>query len=235
MIRSLRNTLLVATLIVVALPAAAQITPPNIRKPIDAAKKAAATTSAQIQNAQKVGNDTKSGTLPAEAMQSGAKNVPTTQREAAAMQAAAQKKALEDKAAAIDSASRRGSASESGGKGAVFVYREEYSYADEGRRDPFVSLMTTGELKPLLGDLALIGVLFDEAQPSRSLAVLVDGSSNETYRVKAGGTLGRMKVIKVGQRDITFSLDEFGFSRQETLPLDMSSRKTGAAPGGRPQ
>jgi hypothetical protein len=64
--------------------------------------------------------------------------------------------------------------------------------------------------------------------------VLVDGSSNITYRVKAGQTLGRMKVEKVGKQDITMSIDEFGFSRRETLPLDMTSRKAGAAPGRRP-
>jgi hypothetical protein len=217
-----------------AVPASAQITPPNIKKPIEAAKKAAGATSAQIQSAQKAGEDPKTGTLPAAAAQAGGKNVPSTPREAAAMRAAAAARDSVQKAAAADSASRRGSANQSGSKGAVLVYREEFSYSDEGRRDPFLSLMGIGELTPLLVDLTYIGVMYDEAQPSRSLAVLVDGSSNITYRVKAGQTLGRMKVEKVGKQDITMSIDEFGFSRRETLPLDMTSRKAGAAPGRRP-
>jgi hypothetical protein len=215
-------------------PASAQITPPNIRKPIDAAKKAADATSAGIQNAQKVGADPKQGTLPAAATQAGGKGVPSTPQEAASMRAAAARRDTEQKAAAADSASRRGSASQSGSKGAVFVYREEYTYADEGRRDPFLSLMGTGELTPLFVDLTLIGVMYDVGQPSRSIAVLVDGSSNLTYRVKAGETLGRMKVEKVERGEMTVSIDEFGFSRREVLPLDMTSRKAGAAPGRRP-
>jgi hypothetical protein len=235
MIRRLATTVVGATLLTFTSAVAAQITPPNIKRPIDAAKKAAGATSAQIESAQRAGADAKQGQLPAAAAQAGAQNVPGTPQEAAAMRAAREQQAVQQRAAAADSAARRGRASQSGGKGAVIVYREEFSYADNGRRDPFVSLMASGELKPLLTDLALIGVLYDEAQPGRSLAVLVDGSSNETYRVKAGNTLGRMKVLKVGQKDITFSLDEFGFSRQETLPLDMTPRKAGAAPGRRPQ
>lgn len=214
--------------------AASQITPPNIRKPIDAARKAATATSAQIQSAQKVGDGAKPGMLPAEATQAGA-NSPGSPQEAAARKAAAAKKEADQKATAADSASRRGSASRTGNKSAVVLYREEYSYADEGRRDPFLSLMGTGELTPLFVDLTLIGVMYDVAQPGRSIAIVLDGSSNTTYRVKAGQPLGRMKVEKVSQREMTVSIDEFGFSRRETLQLDMSSRKAGAAPGRRPQ
>lgn len=222
--------LLALLLALLAVPAGAQITPPNIRKPIEAAKKAAGATSAQIQNSQKAGGDAKTGQLPAEAAQAGVKNAPTSAREAASMKAAADRRALEQKTAAADSASRRGSASQSGLRGATLVYREEYAYPDEGRRDPFVSLMSTGELKPLLVDLTLIGVLYDQGQPDRSIGLLVDGSSGESYRVRAGQTLGRLKVVKVAQKEITLSIDEFGFARQETLLLDTTPRKAGAAP-----
>ncbi|HVT38370.1 MAG TPA: hypothetical protein VHE78_04975 [Gemmatimonadaceae bacterium] len=235
MTRRLTTSLLGGALFAFASAAAAQIAPPNIKRPIEAARKAAGATSAQIESAQQAGTDPRQGQLPAAAAQAGVQNVPSTPQEAAAMRAAKEQQAAQQRAAAADSASRRGSAHQSGAKGAMIVYREEFSYAENGRRDPFISLMASGELKPLLADLALIGVLYDEAQPGRSLAVLVDGSSSETYRVKAGNTLGRMRVVKVGQKDITFSLDEFGFSRQETLLLDMTPRKAGAAPGRRPQ
>ena len=225
--------LLAAMVAAASVSAASQITPPNIRKPIDAAKKAATATSAQIQSAQKVGDGAKAGMLPAEAAQTGV-NPPGSPQEAAARKAAAALKDADQKSAAADSASRRGSASQAGSKGAVVLYREEYSYADEGRRDPFLSLMGTGELTPLFVDLTLIGVMYDVAQPGRSIAIVLDGSSNTTYRVKAGQPLGRMKVEKVSQREMTVSIDEFGFSRRETLQLDMSSRKAGAAPGRRP-
>ena len=234
MTRVLIAALVSAALTGFARPGAAQITPPNIKRPIEAARKAAGATSAQIESAQRAGADAKQGVLPAEAAQSGAGNVPVTAREAAAMKAAEEQRTAQLRATALDSASRRGRASQGGDKSAMVLYREEFSYPENGRRDPFLSLMASGELKPLLADLTLIGVLYDEAQPSRSLGVLVDGSSSETYRVRAGNTLGRMKVNKVGEREISLSIDEFGFSRQETLLIDMTSRKAGAAPGRRP-
>lgn len=197
----------------------AQVTPPNIRKPIDAAKRVAGATSAQVERSQSIAGEVGQGTLPAAATQasplasSGGSSGSVNQR-------------------MPEPPSRVGAAN--GGKGTILFYREEYTYSGGGRRDPFVSLMATGALKPVLQDLVLIGVLYDQAQPDRSLAMLVDGTSGESYRVKAGNTLGRMKVVKVGEREITFSIDEFGFSRRETLPLDMTSRKTGAIPGRRP-
>lgn len=215
-----------------ALPSGAQvIRPPNIKGPIEAAKKAAGATNAQVQASQKTGEGTVSARPAEAAQQGGAKPAPG----AAAKPGAKLSKADSAKtAAAADSASRRGSASQSGGKGIVTFYREEFTYDPQDRRDPFLSLLATGELKPLLADLALIGVLYDEGAPNRSVAVLEDGSNKDTYRLKVGQVVGRMKVVKIGAQDITFSIDEFGFSRQETLLID-NSRKAGGQPGRRPQ
>ena len=215
-----------------AAPAAAQM-PPMIKKPLDAARKAAAATNRSVEASQKTGEVT-TGAQPAEAaMKAG----PNTAQGAAKSAQGGKPTTKADSArakAATDSAGRRGSASQSGGKGIVTFYREEFAYDAENRRDPFLSLLATGELRPLLADLALIGVLYDIAAPNRSVAVLEDGSNKDTYRVRVGQVVGRMKVVRIGQQDITFSIDEFGFSRQETLPLDMT-RKTGGQPGRRPQ
>ena len=43
--------------------------------------------------------------------------------------------------------------------------------------------------------------------------------------------LGRIKVTKIAENDITLNVDEFGFARQETLLIDRNP-KTGAV---RPQ
>ena len=107
----------------------------------------------------------------------------------------------------------------------VVIMREVYSYPTEGRRDPFVSLMTTGELRPLLTDLVLLGVIYDTESPRRSIAILTDGSTGQTYRVTVGTTIGRMKIAKIGQQDVTFAVDEFGMSRQQTLVMDKSPKK----------
>ena len=212
----------------VALPAAAQLTPPNIRKPIDAARNAAAKTNQQIQASQNTGAPAKSGPLPAEAARA-ADQAKTAQPKAAPPQKAGAAKAVGKTDAAATPAPEaipRGTAIQAGTKGRVMFYREEFSYSAEDRRDPFVSLMATGEVRPMLSDLALIGVIFDAAG-QRSVAVLIDATTGDTYRVKTGQTIGRMKLQRIGQRDVTLQVDEFGFSRQETLPLDQNPRRPG--------
>jgi hypothetical protein len=216
-------------LAVAAVPASAQM-PPSIKGPIDAAKRQANKTSAQINNEQKVGNDQgKAAAMPAPAaaQQKGAP---------APAGAAAQKTAPVDPtaaaaaakaAASADSAAKRGSVTQSGAKGTVTFYRETFSYDANGRRDPFLSLMASGELRPMITDLTLVGVIYD-ATGKNSVAILVDASAaNQSYRKKVGDQLGRMKIAKISENSITLNIDEFGFARQETLLIDRNPR-TGA-------
>lgn len=95
--------------------------------------------------------------------------------------------------------------------------REIYSYSAEGRRDPFKSLMATGDLRPLISDLRLVAVAFDP--DGASVAILRDTGTNEQYRVRAGQQLGRMRVAAIQSRKVVFTIEEFGFSRQESLAL----------------
>jgi hypothetical protein len=214
-----RTMYAIAFLAAAAIPASAQM-PPSIQKPIDAAKRQANKTSAQINNEQKVGNDQgKAAQMPAAAAQS----APQT----AAQKAAASKQRASKVAAPVDSAQKRGSVTQNGSKGSVTFYRETFSYPAEGRRDPFLSLMASGELRPLISDLTLVGVIYDETGRN-SVAILVDASAGgQTYRKKLGDVLGRMKVTKISENSITLNVDEFGFARQETLLIDRNPR-TGA-------
>ena len=104
-----------------------------------------------------------------------------------------------------------------------FVSRETYSYAGAGRRDPFVSLMNSEELRPLYQDLKLVAVAWD-ATGRNSVAVLRDVTSKEQYRVKVGQELGRMRVASIGQKSVVFGIEEFGYSRQETLAMNDSTK-----------
>ena len=106
----------------------------------------------------------------------------------------------------------------------VLVNRESYSYPGNGRRDPFVSLMNTEELRPLLGDLKLVAVALDPAGRN-SVAVLRDMSTKEQYRVKVGQEIGRMRVAAIHAKDVVFGIEEFGYSRQEMLAMVMDSTK----------
>lgn len=100
--------------------------------------------------------------------------------------------------------------------------RESFSYNPDGRRDPFVSLIESGELRPMISDLKLDLVIYDPS--GRSVAILRDVSTKEQYRVKTGQTLGRMRVSRIDLKSVTFTLEEYGYSRQETLALNDSTR-----------
>ena len=106
----------------------------------------------------------------------------------------------------------------------VLINRETYAYPGTGRRDPFVSLMNTEELRPLLNDLKLVAVAFDPSGRN-SVAVLRDVTTKEQYRVKVGQELGRMRVASIRERDVVFGIEEFGYSRQESLAMMTDSTK----------
>ena len=103
------------------------------------------------------------------------------------------------------------------------VTREVYEYPGLGRRDPFVSLMNSEEIRPLLADLKLVAVAFDPLGRN-SVAVLRDISSKEQYRVKVGQEIGRMRVAGIREKSVVFGIEEFGYSRQETLTMSDSTK-----------
>jgi len=100
--------------------------------------------------------------------------------------------------------------------------RETFSYAGQGRRDPFVSLLANGELKPMMSDLRLVAVAYD-AGGRNSVAIMRDVNTKEQYRVRPGQTLGRMRVARIQQKQVLFTIEEFGYSRQEILALGDST------------
>jgi hypothetical protein len=111
----------------------------------------------------------------------------------------------------------------------VLINREIFSYDGDGRRDPFVSLLTTSDLRPLLTDLKLVAVAFD-TRGQNSVAVLRDTTSKSQYRVRVGQTIGRMRVAAIQEKAVIFTIEEFGYSRQEILPIIADSTKTRPRP-----
>ena len=106
----------------------------------------------------------------------------------------------------------------------VLINRELFQYEGAGRRDPFVSLLTTADLRPLLSDLKLVAIAFDP-NGRTSVAVMRDITSKEQYKVRVGQTLGRMRVAAIQEKAVIFTIEEFGFSRQEMLAM-IDSTKT---------
>ena len=108
----------------------------------------------------------------------------------------------------------------------VTFSREVFSYDAAGRRDPFVSLVKSSEIRPTLSDLRLTTIAYDP-QGHNSVAVLRDIGTKEQYRVKVGTPLGRMRVVRIEPKVVTFALEEFGFSRQESLVIgDTTIKRT---------
>ncbi len=105
----------------------------------------------------------------------------------------------------------------------VLINRETFSYDAGARRDPFASLMNTSELRPLLTELKLVAVAYDPLGRN-SVAVLRDLTSKEQYRVRVGQTLGRMRVAVIREKEVVFTIEEFGYSRQETLNMVDTTR-----------
>lgn len=194
------------------------ITPPNIKGPINAAKSAAEKTNEQTKAAESVGGLAAQKSAPA------VQKAGTAPQKAAPAPGGAQGGARPGDSAGVSQSGRQ--------RGSVTVYREAFTYVDGGRRDPFVSLMLSGELRPILTDLQLTGVVYDEERPANSVALLVDISTGESYRRRVNEVLGRMKVTKIGRENISFSIDEFGLSRSETLIID-KTKKAGPAPATR--
>ena len=105
----------------------------------------------------------------------------------------------------------------------VLINRESYTYPGAGRRDPFVSLMNTEEIRPLIIDLKLVAIAFD-ATGRNSVAVLRDIGTKEQYRVKVGQQIGRMRVAAIHEKEVVFGIEEFGYSRQESVAMNDSTK-----------
>lgn len=200
--------------------ASAQVRAPDIKAPVNAARAAAAKTNEQTEASGRAGEAAPQQKAAQPAPASAPKKAPATgAAKAPAKAPAAQATSVSEQGA------RRGST--------VTVMREAFSYVRGNRRDPFVSLMASGELRPIFTDLVLTGVIYDEDGMGRaSIAMLVDNSTGQSYSVRIGQTLGRMRVAKIGRESITFDIDEFGLRRSETL--DIEKTKAGAPAPRRP-
>jgi hypothetical protein len=102
--------------------------------------------------------------------------------------------------------------------GNVIFNREVYTYPRAGRRDPFSSLIQTGDIRPMIADLEVVAITVGQTQ-QQGIATLRDKSSNEIYRVRVGSVFGRLRVTAIRQREVVVAIDEFGHTRQETLPI----------------
>jgi hypothetical protein len=101
----------------------------------------------------------------------------------------------------------------------IDVLRETFAYAG-GTRDPFSSLMNKDKSGPEIGDLDLVGVYLDLRTPSNNVVVLREkAATGRRHKMRVGDQLGRSRLTQIRARDAVFTIQDFGFERQETLSL----------------
>jgi hypothetical protein len=96
--------------------------------------------------------------------------------------------------------------------------RETFAYSG-GTRDPFNSLINLANAGPNFADLELVGVYQNLQAPGSSIVVLREKVSAKRYKLRVGDQVGRAKLMLIQPRDAVFTIQDFGYERQETLSL----------------
>lgn len=116
-------------------------------------------------------------------------------------------------------AQSRGQSADSGKR---TLEREVFTYQGGGRRDPMLSLVTSGDIRPLITEVELLAIVYDEGGSNHIALLRNIGTSKDKgkqYRVRVGQMLGRMRIAQITRKEVVFTLDEFGFSRQQRLSV----------------
>ena len=96
------------------------------------------------------------------------------------------------------------------------LMREVFAFRGAGR-DPFLSLLQSSDVRPLIEDLRVTSIAYDPRYPTNSVAVLRDTVANEAYAVRVGDELGRLTIAEIHPGEVVVTVSEFGSERQETL------------------
>jgi hypothetical protein len=98
------------------------------------------------------------------------------------------------------------------------VLRESFAYGGASR-DPFASLIKSAHAGPEITDLQLVGIYEDLRYSGNSIAVLREKTSGKRYKLRQGEQIGRLRVTQIRSKDVVFTIQDFGYERQETLSL----------------
>ena len=106
-----------------------------------------------------------------------------------------------------------------GAESEASLMRETFAYGG-APRDPFASLIKTAHAGPELGDLQLVGIYEDLRYSGNSIAVLREKTKEgRRHKLRVGDQLGRLRVTQIRPKDVVFTVQDFGYERQETLSL----------------
>jgi hypothetical protein len=119
----------------------------------------------------------------------------------------------------LDSAMANATAQDSAQKARdLEMSRETFAYSG-AVRDPFNSLLNMAKNGPELADLQLVGIYHNLRSPGASVAVFREKDGGKRHKLRAGDQVGRSRLVQIRERDVVFTVEDFGFERQETLSL----------------
>jgi hypothetical protein len=99
------------------------------------------------------------------------------------------------------------------------LLRETFTYAG-APRDPFISLIKSAHAGPELGDLQLVGIYEDLRYSGNSIAILREKTKDgKRHKLRVGDQVGRLRVTHIRPKEVVFTIQDFGYERQETLSL----------------
>ncbi len=123
--------------------------------------------------------------------------------------------AVQDTSAVQDSAQAQAPGQAQSGEA---VYRRErFVYPTDGRRNPFVSLLTLEDVGPQFESLDLVGVIYGGSYGS--VATLIDRATDKRYRIRRGDAVGNARVVEIRPDAVVFQVTQFGVTRSETLSI----------------
>lgn len=99
------------------------------------------------------------------------------------------------------------------------LVRETYHYEAASVRDPFKAFIEQVERGPELPDLRLVALLYDERNPSGSIATFRDIGNDHRYTVSPGQRIGRISVVSVTATTVKLRIDDFGTMREQTYAM----------------
>src|SRR2546428_9418226 len=83
---------------------------------------------------------------------------------------------------------------------AASLQREVFAY-EGGGRHPFMSLLKSGDVRPLISGLQLTTNVYDGRFAARSVALPRDVTDRRNYRVNAGDIAGRLQRTQIPRRE----------------------------------
>ena len=118
--------------------------------------------------------------------------------------------------------------------------REVFTYPAYQRRNPFRPLVAGDEGGPRFEQLRVVGIIYSD-DPAASVAIIgtsavsmsPDGSQmtvteGRSWYVKAGQTIGNIRIVEVRRDQVVVEVEEFGLTEQRIMQLQ--TRRLGGNP-----